>query len=113
MDLVKHIDKYPLLKKYWNVENTPETMKRIADITDITDPIYYVGAILPRPLLIITALKDEIIPRESSEALIEASHATNEQIIKYDTGHTLHPNVVFDIRKFFLKNLGKQSLQPN
>ena len=109
MELVKHIDQYPLLKKYWQVNSSPQTMKRISEITDITDPIYYVGAILPRPLLIITALRDEIIPRESSEALIKASHASPGQVVKYDTGHYLHPNVVFDIRKFFVKYLGTQS----
>ncbi len=107
LDIVKNIDKYPVIKAHWPLKQTPETMKIIEEVVDITDPIYYVGRILPRPLLIIVANHDEIIPPEASKALLAAAgvdEKTNVQ--RWESGHVIPPVAVFSLRTFFVKYLG-------
>lgn len=113
VSLVKNIDRYPLLKERWPVKVTPEVMRKVEEISSIIDPIYFVGRILPRPLLIIVANRDEVIPATSSNALIAAAHASEQDHVKrWEAGHALHPNVAYDIRDFFLKHLGKNAPKP-
>jgi dienelactone hydrolase len=110
INIVRHIDQYPLLKKYWPVNLTPEVMRTIEEIANVTDPIHYVGRIAPRPLLIIVAKYDEIIPPEASAALVEAAHAKEpEQVKRWESGHVLHPSAIFDVRDFFVAHLGKRA----
>lgn len=110
VNIVKHLDKYPFLKARWPVKLTPETLLTIEDIANVTDPIHYIGRIAPRPLLIIVAKHDEIIPPEASAALIEAAHAREaDQVKRWESGHVLHPNALFDVRDFFVTHLGKRS----
>lgn len=111
--LVKELDKYPLLKERWPVKVTPEVLSRVENIANVIDPIYFVGKILPRPLLIIVAKHDEVIPPASSHALVEAAHADEKLNVKrWDAGHALHPNVAYDIRDFFVKHFGKLTPKP-
>jgi dienelactone hydrolase len=113
LNLVKNIERYPVIKARWPVKLTPEKMRVIEEVVQITDPIYYVGRILPRPLLIIAAKHDEIIPPEASTALIEASGAKEpEQVKRWESGHVLHPNALFDVREFFVKQFGKRTAKP-
>lgn len=108
-DLVKNIDKYPSLQRYWQVKISPEVIQRVEEFAFIGDPVHFVGRILPRPLLIIVAKKDELIPAESSQALIDAAKVKEtEHVKRMDTGHTLTPAVIFDVRAFFQKHLGKR-----
>ncbi|HEV2472054.1 MAG TPA: alpha/beta fold hydrolase [Chthonomonadales bacterium] len=109
VDIVKHLDRYPFLKAHWPVRVTPKVLKKVEAIANITDPIHYVGLIPPRPLLIIVAKYDEVIPPEASKAIISAAHAFgNNQVKQWDSGHVLHPAAVFDIRDFFVKCFGKR-----
>ncbi len=108
VNLAKNIDKYPLLKANWHVTPTPEVIKIVEENSQLIDPIYFVGKLLPRPLLILVAKNDEVIPAASSQAFIEAAHAAEAtQVKRWNAGHALHPNVAFDIRDFFLKVYGK------
>lgn len=110
VNIVQHIDRYPVLKEHWPIQVTPEVMQRVEAISNVTDPIYYIGRIPPRPLLIIVAKYDEIIPPEASEALIEAAKAHGPvEVKRWDSGHVLHPNALFDIRDFFLAQFGKRT----
>lgn len=112
LDLVKNLDKYPFLKARWPVTVTPEVLRVVADITNVTDPIHFIRRIPPRPLLIIVAKRDEIIPPEASEALIRAAGAKEpEQVRRWESGHVLHPNALFDVRNFFVAHLGKRAPQ--
>ena len=43
VDLVKNIDRYPLLKVRWPVQVTPEVHARVEEIANIIDPIHFVG----------------------------------------------------------------------
>lgn len=106
--LVRNIEKYPLLKAHWPVTVTPEVMRIVEENSQLIDPIYFVGNILPRPLLILVGKNDEVIPAASSQALIDAAHADETKNVKrWNAGHALHPSVAFDIRDFFLAHFGK------
>lgn len=110
VNLVKHIAEYPVLKAHWPIAVTPEVMRTVEEIANITDPIYFIGRIAPRPLLIIVAKNDEIIPPEASEALIQAAHAKEpEQVKRWASGHVLNPNALFDVRDFFHAQFGKRA----
>ncbi len=107
-NLVRNIDKYPVLKAHWPVKVTPEILAKVDEISNITDPANYIGMINPRPFLIIVAKHDEIIPPESSAILINAAHAReSDQVIRIESGHVLNPIAIFNVRDFFVKNFGK------
>lgn len=108
VDIVRHISRYPVLMAHWPISTTPDVMRRVADIANVTDPIHFVGRIAPRPLLIIIAKDDEIIPPEASTALIRAAHARPEQVKRWVSGHVLNPNALFDIRDFFVAQFGRR-----
>jgi cephalosporin-C deacetylase-like acetyl esterase len=110
VNIVKHIDRYPVLKAHWPIVLTPEVLKKVEDIAQVTDPIYFIGRIAPRPLLILVANQDEIIPPEATEALIAAAHAKEpEQVKRWESGHVLNPGAFFDARAFFVAHLGKRT----
>jgi predicted esterase len=114
VELVKSIEKYPLLRSKWPVQVTPEVLRRIESIAQVVDPIYFVGRIAPRPLLLMTATKDEVIPPEASEALVKAAlsglnAAQSVQVKRWEAGHVLHPNAIFTIRDFFQAQLGRRT----
>ncbi len=105
--IAQELDKHPGLKKYWPVTLTPEVMKRVEEFALVCDPIHFVGKILPRPLLILVAKHDELIPPEASQMLVDAAHAKEpENVRRMDTGHVLSPVVIFDVKKFFNDQLG-------
>jgi cephalosporin-C deacetylase-like acetyl esterase len=67
----------------------------------VVDPISYVSRISPRPLLMISAANDEIIPRAATEALFEAA-GDPKRNIWYDCGHAGLPDEYLDeIIRFF------------
>ena len=111
VNAVSHIDRYPLLKERFAVQITPDVLQRIEEISSVIDPIYYVGNILPRPLMIVVGKHDEIIPAEMSTALVEAAHAKEgENVMRLDSGHVPPLTIVFDIRNFFAAHLGKPKM---
>lgn len=109
MAVIRHIDRYPLLKSYWPTHTTPEMMTTAEAITNITDPIHYIGRIAPRPLFILSAKYDEIIPAEASQAIIAAARSNpNLKVMQIVSGHVLNPTVLFPIRDFFREHMGKR-----
>jgi hypothetical protein len=110
--IAQELDKHPALKVYWPVTLTPEVMKRVEEFATVCDPVHFVGKILPRPLLIIVAKHDELIPPEASQMLVDAAHAKEgENVKRMETGHILSPAVIFDVRNFFNTHLGKRAAQ--
>jgi cephalosporin-C deacetylase-like acetyl esterase len=108
VNAVKHIDRYPNLKARFQVEISPEVMRRIEDIAAVIDPIYFVGNILPRPLMITVGIHDELIPAEMSTAIIEAAHAQPDNVKRVNSGHIPPPTVIaYDVRNFFVQHLGR------
>ena len=109
VNLAKHVDKFPVLKAHWPIVVTPEVLKRVEDIANVADPIYFVGRILPRPLLIVVGKHDELIPPEASAAFVAASHADETtQVRRVESGHIPPFPIIFDIRNYFLDRLGKK-----
>lgn len=81
---------------------------RLEVAASLTDPIHFIGRYAPKPLLILAARKDELIPAEATEALVNAAREP-KQLIWYNSGHVLPPNaLVVDARSFFEKHLGKR-----
>ena len=109
VNLVKHVDRYPKLKEKWPISMTPEVLKRVEEFAFVADPIYFIGKILPRPLLMIVATHDEIIPAEASSALIEAGKIPSKNILTIPTGHVMTPSIIFNIRNFIIESLKPSS----
>jgi fermentation-respiration switch protein FrsA (DUF1100 family) len=59
------------------------------------DPVNYAARISPRPLLMVNAAADEVIPRAATEALYEAS-GDPKRIVWYDCGHANMPDEYLD-----------------
>jgi fermentation-respiration switch protein FrsA (DUF1100 family) len=74
---------------------------------NIVDPVHFIGSFAPRPLLILAATRDELIPKYATEALADAAKEP-KQVIWYNAGHTLAEAIflaVRDIQGFFKKHL--------
>ncbi|MCC6728551.1 MAG: acetylxylan esterase [Chthonomonadales bacterium] len=73
----------------------------------IVDPIHFVGRFAPRPLLVLAARRDGLIPRSATEALLAAAGAST-QVVWYNSGHILPPTaLVTDARQFFATRLAR------
>jgi cephalosporin-C deacetylase-like acetyl esterase len=109
VELAKNLEKFPNLQAHWPVKMNPEVLKRVEEISNVADPIYFVGRILPRPLVIVVARHDELIPPEASTAFINAAHADEAtQVRRVESGHVPPTQTVFDMRDFLIKYLGKK-----
>jgi dienelactone hydrolase len=113
VNIVQHLPemlkKEPMLKDYvGNLEVTPAMIEAVRDIASVIDPIYFVGGIQPRPLMILVAKNDEIIPVEASNMLIAAAHAREPgQVMRLPGGHaTSLIAAIGVIRSFMAANLG-------
>jgi len=72
----------------------------------VVDPVTYAPRISPRPILMINAAKDEIVPRAATVALYEAAREP-KRIIWYDCGHAGLPEEYLDeMITFFDAELG-------
>ena len=109
VELAKNVDNFPNLKAHWPVKMTPAVLKRVEEIANVADPIYFVGRILPRPLLIVVAKHDELIPPVASAAFVAAAHADEAtQVHRVESGHVPPTQTVFDVRDFLIAHLGKK-----
>ncbi len=109
VELAKNVDKFPNLKAHWPIQVTPEVLKRVEEIANVADPIYFVGRILPRPLMIVVAKQDELIPPEASAAFVAASHADEAtQVRRVNSGHVPPTQTVFEVIRFLTAQLGKR-----
>lgn len=80
--------------------------ERVRRAYRIVDPARYVCRIAPRPLLMINAAKDEIVPKTATEALYEAARDP-KRIVWYDCGHTSLPDEYLEeMIRFFDSELG-------
>ncbi len=84
-------------------EGDPEV---IAENEAIVEPCRYVGMIAPRPVLFINGKRDDVIGRESAEALQNAAREP-KRIVWYDSGHYDLPiaETLQELGAFFAANL--------
>lgn len=82
---------------------TPELVRQLmADV----DPLYFVGHISPRPILMENGRTDKLIPTASAEALHKAAKEP-KQVRWYPGGHEIYadPDAMKDALDFLEKNL--------
>lgn len=85
-----------------------ETTPAIEANAAMTDPIHFIGSFGPRPLLMLSAKRDELIPKFATDALFAAARDPKE-IVWFDSGHVLPPTaLITNAKGFFLKRLGKR-----
>jgi len=78
----------------------------------VTDPLYFVGRFAPRPLLLLNARRDELIPVSAAEALYAAC-GEGKRRVWFDSGHVLPPTALLrDARSFLLEHLGTRTPDP-
>ncbi len=67
----------------------------------VVDPVNYIGRISPRPLLMINAADDDVVPKAATEALFKAARDP-KRIVWYDCGHADLPDEYLDeLTEFF------------
>ncbi|HSV73186.1 MAG TPA: acetylxylan esterase [Chthonomonadales bacterium] len=75
----------------------------------VTDPLHFVGRFAPRPLLVLSARRDELIPVRAAEALFAAAGEPKRQVW-FESGHVLPPTALLrDARAFLLEHLGTRT----
>lgn len=81
-------------------------LSRVRMNAAVVDPIYHIGRMAGRPLLMLSAARDELIPKQATDALFAAAQQPKE-IKWYPSGHVLPPMALIgDTRTFFQKHLG-------
>jgi dienelactone hydrolase len=91
---------------------TAENEKVFEANARVTDPIYFIGNFGPRPLLMLSAKKDELIPKSMTDALFDAAKEP-KQIVWFNSGHVLPPTALLvNAKGFFVKYLGARQEKP-
>ena len=81
----------------------PAARERAERIALTIDPVHHVALISPRPLLMVNATRDDLVPRRCSEELFEAARQPKE-ILWYDAPHSGLPADAFrTVRAFLLR----------
>ncbi len=90
-----------------NLSSSADAKVRMLRAYRPVDPVLYISRISPRPLLMLNAMHDQIVPRAATEALFEAAREP-KKIIWYDCGHADLPDKMLDdITEFFDAELRK------
>ncbi|MCE7700139.1 MAG: acetylxylan esterase [Methanobacterium paludis] len=80
--------------------------KELQDNAAVCDPVYFIGRFAPKPLLMLSAKRDEMIPKAATMTLYNAAGG-QKKLVWFSTGHVLPPNaLVGDARTFFITHLG-------
>ena len=79
----------------------PEARARAERIAQTIDPVHHIALFSPRPLLMVNATRDELIPRRCAEDLYEAARPPKE-ILWYDAPHSGLPAEAFRRARAFL-----------
>lgn len=87
---------------------TEEEIDRYADILAVVDPMYYISAIAPRPLLLMNGTRDLIISKEAGERLQELAGEPKE--LHWYEGAHIPPidKALLLASKFFKKHLKRK-----
>jgi len=81
----------PAIREYLEANNI--SYRTVQEALDPVDPINFVDAISPRPLLMHNGKFDDIVPAESGQLLYERAKEPKE-IYWYDTGHDVPLDIV-------------------
>ena len=84
---------------------TDSNADAFATAARLTDPIYFIMGYAGRPLLMLSAKKDELIPKAMTDALYGAASEPKE-IVWFNSGHALTPTALLvNVKAFFQKHL--------
>ncbi|MEP6755130.1 MAG: acetylxylan esterase [Chthonomonadales bacterium] len=84
---------------------TDATAEQFAAAAKLTDPMYFIGGYAGRPLLMLSAKKDELIPKAMTDALFNAAKEP-KKIVWFNSGHALTPTALLvNVKTFFQKQL--------
>ncbi len=93
--------------------NDASFVERAAQALNVVDPKWWVGSIAPRPVLVIRGDRDEIVPVDSTEVLLEAG-GSNVEVVTYRGGHTPTGRNDTEMRRaltgFMTTHLGAESV---
>lgn len=70
--------------------------KAVRDILFFVDPLYWVAQISPRPLLMVNALKDSLMPKDAAERLYKKAKEP-KKIVWVDSEHVVPADKLFPV----------------
>jgi dienelactone hydrolase len=89
----------------WGAKLGLTASPRMTANAEIVEPTLHIGRFAPRPLLMLSAKRDELIPASATEALYAAA-GEPKKLIWYNAGHILTPSaLVVDARQFILREV--------
>jgi dienelactone hydrolase len=84
---------------------TDADLPRFRLFAAMVEPLDFIDGFAGRPLLMLNAKRDELIPRSAAEALFGAAAEPKRQVW-FDGGHVLPPTaMITEVKPFFAKNL--------
>jgi dienelactone hydrolase len=89
------------LKMYPPAPN-PAARERAERIAATIDPVHHAAGIAPRPLLMVNATRDDLVPRASTEALFAAAREP-KRILWFESTHQDLPREAFEEVVRFMK----------
>jgi dienelactone hydrolase len=92
--------------RYWERGTTEAERARRRAAAEATDPVFFVAAIAPRPLLMVNTEDDPIFPREAVRTLFEAAKEPKEQRWHPGTHHQWKADIYKDVWQFLRQHLG-------
>jgi dienelactone hydrolase len=91
--------------RYWERGTTEEERARRRQAAEATDPVFFAGAITPRPFLMVNTTDDPVFPREAVETLFAAAREPKELRWRPGTHHQWGAGIYKDVFSFLQASL--------
>jgi dienelactone hydrolase len=86
--------------RYWERGDTEDDRARRRANAEATDPVFFAGAIAPRPFLMVNTTDDPVFPREAVETLFAAAREPKELRWRPGTHHQWGAGIYRDVFSF-------------
>jgi dienelactone hydrolase len=86
--------------RYWERGDSAQDRARRRANAEATDPVFFAGAIAPRPFLMVNTVDDPVFPREAVETLFAAANDPKELRWRPGTHHQWGADVYRDVLGF-------------
>ena len=91
--------------RYWERGTTEEERARRRANAEATDPVFFAGAIAPRPFLMVNTTEDPVFPREAVETLFAAAREPKTLHWRPGTHHQWGAGIYRDVFGFLTASL--------